>query len=121
MITTAVGALALTAGPATAAESGVIYSGGGSDCAGKWDGTYFYLMDRAGDGDNDYCYIDYGSTPKLPEKRRVSIPIDDQINTWQQTEPPDLSGMTGTVYFKVCEERENDPDLCSNVGGYAVS
>jgi hypothetical protein len=116
---TAVAAFGLVAAPASA-RSGVIYSGGGADCAGMWNGGgVFYLMDRAGGNDDDYCYIDYGSSRKLAEKRRVSIDIDSHINEWQSAYA-DTSGLDDTIYFKVCEERENDNDLCSNVGAYGL-
>ncbi len=76
-------------------------------------------MDREGGNDDDYGYIDYGptSSSKNSGKRRVKIAEDSDIGQWQ-ARTPDLSGIGGTIYFKVCEERENDPDFCSNVGGY---
>jgi hypothetical protein len=100
-----------------AADSGTIYSAG-QDCAGRWQdsqGNRFQLMDRAGGGDDDYCYIDYGGSANLG--KRVTIPEDSSIGSWQ-TRRPDMTGIgNDSMYFKVCEERENDPDLCSSVHG----
>lgn len=103
------------AGPAFA-DSGVIYSAGG-DCAGQWRNSAgaFYIMDRAGGDDNDHCYVDYGGTPSLG--KRLTIPTDSRVGEWQRR-VPDMAGVgRNSMYFKVCEERENDPDLCSSVHG----
>jgi hypothetical protein len=103
-----------------AADSGEIYSTG-NDCVGKLSGYTFLVKDLAGGSDNDYCYIDYGSSKDLPEERRVTIPIDSKIGAWQNVYSQiDWSGIHDVVYFKVCEERENDNDLCSRVAGYAL-
>ncbi|MGH3697785.1 MAG: hypothetical protein ACRDRX_28035 [Pseudonocardiaceae bacterium] len=123
-ISAVTGTIVMAFGLATApalADSGEIYSGGGSDCAGLWRSgpEEFSIMDRQGGDDNDYCYIEYGPAQKLTngKRRRVTIPEDSSIGAWQ-TRTPDLSGIDKMIYFKVCEERENDPDLCSNVDGY---
>jgi hypothetical protein len=115
----AASALLLSTSPASA-DSGAIYSGGGSDCVGMWlsGSNVFQIADLAGGKDDDYCYIDYGPSRKLAD-RRLSIPIDSSIGNWQVVASPDLSGIGDQIFFKVCEERENDPDLCSNTVGYA--
>jgi hypothetical protein len=73
----------LAATPAWAGDSGPIYSTG-NDCVGEWmdveysDAGYFSLEDRAtSSDDNDYCYIDYGFTRSLDDKRRFSTRIED--------------------------------------------
>jgi hypothetical protein len=135
MAGTMAAAFGLVVTPASA-DSGVIYSGGGSDCAGEWlDGPEdFRLADRAGGKDNDYCYVEYGSDKKLSDiKRRLTIPEDGLVSGVERIiddgqndagdwfiRSPDLSGIRNQIYFKVCEERENDPDHCSNVVGHAL-
>lgn len=109
--------------PSATADSGEIYSAG-NDCKGQWlsGPNDFRIMDRAGGGDNDYCYIDYGSTKAIAggsSARRLTLCEDCYVGQWRYFTNPDLSGIGSTIWFKVCEERENDPDLCSNVGGYA--
>jgi hypothetical protein len=120
LVAVAGGLAAVAVAPSTPAfaDSGVIYSGGGSDCAGRWmnsRGDEFALMDRAGGDDNDYCYVDYGGSPSLG--KRLTIPEDSHIGEWQYRKA-DMAGVgKNSMYFKVCEERENDPDLCSSVHG----
>jgi len=103
------------------ADSGVINSAG-NDCSAYWDsdGNAFFIRDNAGGDDNDYCYVDYGATQAQAagsSARRLTIPQDSSIGNFQRR-VPDLSGIGDQIYFKVCEERENDPDLCSNASGY---
>lgn len=114
---TAVGlGFGLPASPASA-DSGVINSAG-NDCSGQWlsGPNQFRIRDNAGGSDDDYCYIDYGGSAGSVG-RRISHPEDCCVGSWRNYNP-DLSGIgASSLYFKVCEERENDPDLCSNVHG----
>lgn len=119
---TAAGGILAPSG-ATAIIGGPYYSGGGSDCAGRWHsqsesshGGEFSLMDRAGGDDNDYCYVEYYTDGG--RSRRVSIAEDSQIGQWQY-KPADLSDIGSSINFKVCEERDNDPDLCSDVHNHS--
>lgn len=102
--------------------SGVAYSGGGADCAGSWtdrhDPYAFGLMDRAGGGDDDWCYVDYG--PRQDQLyRRVSIPEDSRIGEWQYR-APDMGGISGSIWWKICEERQNDPDYCAGPYNHSI-
>jgi hypothetical protein len=114
----ATGATLAMPSPASAIIGGPYHSGGGGDCSGRWHslseashGGQFSLRDNAGGSDNDYCYIEYYPAGG---SRRVSIGEDTSIGSWQYRNT-DLSGIGDQITFKVCEERENDPDLCSSV------
>lgn len=101
--------------PACHPGSGVVSSSSGADCDGYFTNRHnpyqFGLKDKRGGDDDDFCYIDYGpSSGNLP--RRVSIPEDLMINSWQYRNA-DLGGISERVWFKVCEERQNDDDYCS--------
>jgi hypothetical protein len=108
-----------TAGPALA-DSGVIYSQEG-DCKGQWlsGSGRFRLADLAGGDDNDHCYIDYGDGPENSDAgRRITIAEDSNIGQWQFPRGQDMTGIpVDSLYFQVCEEREDDSDMCSNIHG----
>jgi len=109
--------VALVALPACHPGSGVDHSGGGADCSGYWTSFHnpyqFGLRDNAGGSDDDWCYIDFGPTEGTMN-RRVSIVEDSNIGQWQYR-PADMGGIAGpTIWWKICEERQNDPDLCSS-------
>lgn len=116
--------VAIFSGDSVDADSGVINSGGGADCSGLWKSgpNDFWIRDNAGGNDDDYCYIDYGKSAKQAggsNARRISLCEDCFVDQWRAFTNPDLSGIGEQIYFQVCEERENDPDLCSNVSGWA--
>lgn len=110
-------AVALAVPPVLASHpgSGVDHSGGGADCSGFWTSRHPYqfgLRDNAGGSDDDWCYIDFGAGPGLG--RRVSIPEDSSIGNWQYRRA-DMGGIKGQIYWRICEERQDDPDLCSSI------
>jgi hypothetical protein len=98
----------------------IISEGNGGDCLANWHSQLdhrpnagrFGLMDRAGGSDDDYCYVEYGPWEGGAFQRRVTIPEDSLIGRWQYR-TPDLGGFGDRVTFRVCEERDHDPDLCS--------
>lgn len=88
------------------------------DCSGKYhtqsdysNQGLFGLRDNAGGDDDDYCYIDYRDSG-VPT-RRAYIEEDSRIDEWQYRSP-DFSGFYDTFQFKVCEERQDDPDVCTS-------
>lgn len=109
--------------PTSSAADSFVINSAGSDCSGLWKSgpNDFWIRDNAGGNDNDYCYIDYGNSAAQAggsNARRLTLCEDCYVNEWRVFANPDLSGIGTQIYFKVCEERENDPDLCSNVSGW---
>ncbi|WP_150251456.1 hypothetical protein [Nocardiopsis deserti] len=107
--------------PAAHADSGirVVYGGGENDgasneeCAGQWlhATNQFRLQDRDL-ADDDWCYIDYRFEGR-DNTGRYSIP-QDQSSGWYYSNTIDNPGAVPRIEFKVCQERQNDPDLCLN-------
>lgn len=120
-------AIAVGPGPAIADHpSAGPFNSSGNDCTGYYSkhNQSFYIRDNAGGDDNDHCYVDYGGSAAQAggsNPKRVAINTDSSIGNYQRR-AADLSGIeNGSLYFQVCEERENDDDLCSSVhGGYAT-
>ncbi|WP_152520875.1 hypothetical protein [Nocardiopsis halophila] len=117
----AAAALSVGAGiPAAYANSGVRVVYGGDDegsgegnsneeCAGQWLHRWneFQLQDRDL-GDDDWCYIDYRFEGQ-ENFSRVSIPQD--IAGWKKIPVKNFTGAP-RVEFTVCQERQNDSDIC---------
>ncbi|MFF4374789.1 hypothetical protein ACFYZX_15440 [Nocardiopsis dassonvillei] len=105
--------------PAAHADSGirVVYGYVENDgisneeCAGQWlhAKNQFRLQDRDL-ADDDWCYIDYRFAGR-DNTARYSIP-QDQSSTWYVSPSIDNPGAVPNIEFKVCQERQNDSDLC---------
>ncbi|WP_406114936.1 hypothetical protein [Kitasatospora purpeofusca] len=111
----AVGAAALALGlgamPGQAmADTGVITASGGQ-CEAQWlSGNDWFGIRDVDNNDSDYCYVDYSFNSNHSASSRVSRQQDINTN-WG------YHGITVTsnyIYFHVCKERQNDPDICSN-------
>lgn len=107
---TAAAALA-QAQPASGAYSGEQYASS-NQCQASYNsnfGTYFRIRDNDLN-DSDYCYVNYNFVG----------PNDAYLMRWnaQQDAPgyqifPTDTGSNKTVWWHVCKERQNDPDVCS--------
>jgi hypothetical protein len=116
-LATGVGASATGVEPAFAgdipeASSTVVKTASGGQCRAAWMAASDSFSMRDGDlNDSDYCYVRYGfSSGTL--NYQVSIPQDAQ-GTFNRY----ASGAPGnkTIYWKVCKERQNDPDICGTL------
>ena len=99
--------------PAVAEDLGPVYASG-TQCEGQYDdndnGSPLQFGIRDNDrNDDDYCYIDYGFAAN-DLSRRITREQDAFGYEWTSISPP--SGKK-TVYWKLCKERQNDPDICS--------
>lgn len=106
----ALGAMATALGgsPANATDKETWASGG--QCRGNYNhGATFFIMDADG-SDSDYCYILYNWS--AGGGGRINHPQDYGVGNWYQY---DVNGTPGSrsVDWRVCKERENDPDICS--------
>jgi hypothetical protein len=114
LATTAAGVIAFApaASAAPEAKSGAWRSASGGQCRAAWNAptNAFHISD--GDlNDSDWCYVQYGyATQNL--RYRESIPQDRQGSFSRSAD--DVAG-NKYVYWKVCKERQNDPDVCSGV------
>ncbi|RPE37165.1 hypothetical protein [Kitasatospora cineracea] len=102
--------LALGAIPGQAsADSGVISASNGQ-CEAQWlSGNDWFGIRDVDNGDSDYCYVDYSFNSDHSNRSRVSRQQDVNTN-WG------YYGITVTssyIYFHVCKERQDDPDICS--------
>ncbi len=114
----ALGALSMFLPPSPAGAHDQVYrqSASGGQCRGDWhaDDDHFWILDNDV-FDSDYCYIDY-RWANVGGGGRFSAVQD--VGGWQgpyNASPP--GGATG-VEWRVCKERQNDPDICS---GWTVS
>lgn len=105
----------LATGNVAQADSPVVYASG-TQCEAKWLSASNQFRIRDNDlGDSDYCYVDWGwSSGNLPN--RFSNPQDVGGYFYYTVNV----GTHTTIYWKVCKERQNDPDICSSVRGDAV-
>ncbi len=101
--------LVVTATGPAAADSDIINASGGQ-CQGQWlsADNQFRIRDADND-DSDYCYVDYSWNSAHTERSRVSRPQDINTN-WGYY---DVTVTAQVIYFHVCKERQDDPDVCS--------
>lgn len=100
----------LLTGNVAQADSPVITASGGQ-CEAKWLSSPNQFRIRDNDlADSDYCYVDWGwSSGSLTS--RFSNPQDVGGYFYYTV---NVSGHS-TIWWKVCKERQNDPDICSSV------
>lgn len=121
----AAGAASVVASPVATADSGIRWvheddSYTDQDCAGQWLSGPNDVRVKDGDlQDDDYCYVEYSlhykdGEPVDPE--RFDIPQDwDSYWYHDHVENPTAEKW---IWFKVCQERQDDPDLCTKWGQY---
>jgi hypothetical protein len=99
-------------GSTASADSPVIYASG-TQCEAKWLSGSNQFRIRDNDlNDSDYCYVQYGwSSSNLTN--RISRPQDVGGYGYYTV----TVGSYSTIWWKVCKERQNDPDICSSVRG----
>ncbi|MER6364780.1 hypothetical protein [Kitasatospora sp. NPDC001527] len=110
----AVGAAALALGlgamPGQAmADSGVVSASNGQCEAQYLSGPDWFGIRDVDNNDSDYCYVDYSFNSNHSASSRISRQQDINTN-WG------YYGITATnsyLWFHVCKERQNDPDICS--------
>lgn len=93
----------------THADSIRIYASN-RQCVARWinNPDKFNIDDL--DDDNDYCYVQYGySSTNLPS--RIAHPQDVE----EAASYPVNTGTNARIYWKICKERQDDPDICSSV------
>jgi hypothetical protein len=86
---------------------------GNYQCFGKWwtDGGqgWFEIADNDLD-DSDYCYVSYGwASGDSNNAGRFNNPQD--VKGWNSY-PVNITNHP-TIWWKLCKERQNDPDICS--------
>ena len=100
----------MLSGTAVADSPTITVSGG--QCAGKWQSGYnrFWIEDRDVQ-DSDYCYIRYGwASGDGNTVGRFNHPQDSKDRGYY---PVNVSGHS-TIWWKLCKERQNDPDICTS-------
>ncbi|MFK4186907.1 hypothetical protein ACI2L4_23240 [Streptomyces sparsogenes] len=92
------------------ADSPVIQASGG-DCRAWWSSSAneFGIRD-ADNNDNDWCYVDYSWQSDHTPAYRLALPQDE--DTRYHYFPVNVN--SETIYWKVCKERSDDPDVCSS-------
>ncbi|WP_327354605.1 hypothetical protein [Streptomyces sp. NBC_01304] len=100
--------VSLTTG--TAQADSPIISASGGQCKAYWDRSEnaFYIADKD-NHDSDWCYVDYSWSSSHSDKHRKSVPQD--LDTKYHKRPVTIEGRT--IYWHVCKERQDDPDICS--------
>lgn len=97
------------------ADSGLVYASN-EQCVARWlNNPDKFHIDDLDTNDNDYCYVQYGySGTNLPN--RISHPQD--VSNYGAY--PVNTGGFSRIYWKVCKERNHDPDICSSVKNNAT-
>ena len=95
-----------------AADSAVIKASGGQ-CEATWQSAPNRFRVRDNDlHDSDYCYVVYAFNRSLSNASRWNRAQDVGGYAYFG-----VGGSHSLIYFKVCKERQNDPDICSSVWG----
>jgi hypothetical protein len=97
--------------PTVASADSVLVYASDRQCVARWlNNPDKFHIDDLDITDNDYCYVQYGySGTNLPN--RISHPQD--VSDYGAY--PVNTGSNGRIYWKVCKERQDDPDICSAV------
>jgi hypothetical protein len=111
--------LAVGAGALLSTVTGVSAAGADSpvitvsnnQCAAQWlSGPNQFGIEDRDVNDNDYCYVRYGwSSGDTNTVGRYNNPED--VKGWNYYNV-NVTGHS-TIWWKVCKERENDPDICT--------
>lgn len=93
-------------------------SASGGQCWGNHASgtTTFYIKDNDGN-DDDYCYINYNWN--TGGGGRINHPQDYNVGNYTAYLVSKPQGAT-SVSWRVCKERQNDPDLCSSYHSHSA-
>lgn len=102
---------------AAIADSPEIYASG-KQCKAKWQSGpgSFRIWDLDLD-DDDYCYVQWGFDKEMMDSR-FSRPQDVGGSG---SYPIGEAGCEAEIWWKVCKERQDDPDICSSVRPDAIN
>lgn len=108
----AVAACTVLATPAPAAADSEWIFASERQCKARWDSSANYFqIDDQDTTDDDYCYVRHSFQADHDPFSRIAHPQDTAVT--KKYPVPGADAYT-YVYWKLCKERQNDNDICSN-------